>query len=74
VILSLGVLKGQAGATTDPVMKPFSFNLVQILKTLVGSSLKTMGKMGYSSEPYTSNLASSVISSLHLTSANFFLK
>lgn len=46
VILNLGVFKGQAGATTEPVMNPFSFNLVAILNTLVGSSLKMMGKMG----------------------------
>lgn len=46
VTLSLGVLKEQAGATTDPVKKPFSFNYVHILNTLLGSSLKIIGKIG----------------------------
>jgi len=44
--LNLGVLKGQAGATTAPVKNPFSFNFLAIKKTLVGSSLKTIGKIG----------------------------
>ena len=52
VILNLGVLNGQAGATTAPVKKPFSLNLLQISKTLKGSSKKTIGKMGYPLTPY----------------------